>query len=190
MKRIAIVSNGLSGGGAERVASILANCFSRQGDSVLFIAAYEQEKEYPLDHNVKYLYTGVRDKNKLVKMLHRAWKIDNAISAFNCDIVISFIINETIILNLKHKVPIIYSLRIAPGNVKEKRLNWLMCQLMYRRAENIVFQTKDAKDFFCDGIRRKGSIIGNPLVKDLPYWNIENHKKTIITACRLCKQKI
>lgn len=189
MKRISIVSHGLSNGGAERVASILANHFARQGDAVLFIAAYSPEKEYRLDKNIKYVYIDVQSKNKLVKMIRRPWKIGDEISAFHSDIVISFIINDTLISNLKHKAPIIYSLRIDPGNVKKKKLNWFMCKLLYGRAKNIVFQTKEARDFFGDNIRSKGIVIGNPLTSNLPYWNAENHKKTIITACRLCEQK-
>lgn len=189
MKKIAIIAHGLSDGGAERVASILANYFAESGNSVLFVAAYSPEKEYKLNTTIKYVYIGSQNSNKIVKLFHRSWKIDKEILAFHCDVVISFIINETIITNLRHKVPIIYSLRIDPGNIKRKKFNWLMCKLIYSRAKKIVFQTVGACNFFSDNIRCKGVVIGNPLTRNLPYWNRENHKKTIVTACRLSAQK-
>ena len=189
MKRIAIIAHGLCDGGAERVASILANHFAEEGNQVLFIAVYSPEKEYKLNDDIKYVYINANASNKIIKMLQRSRGVDKEIINFNSDIAISFIINETIISNLKHKVPIIYSLRIDPGNVKEKKLNWLMCKLAYSRAKTIVFQTKEACDFFDGSIRRKGVVIGNPLTRNLPYWNSEEHEKTIITACRLSRQK-
>lgn len=189
MKRITIISHGLSDGGAERVASILANYFAKSGNAVLFIAAYSPEKEYKLNDNIKYVYIDAKEKNKFIKLIHRSWKINKEISDFHSDVIISFIINETIVSNLRHKIPIIYSLRIDPGIIKKKRFNWFMCKLVYGRAKKIVFQTKKARDFFDDNIRIKGVIIGNPLTPDLPYWNADNHKKVIMTACRLTKQK-
>ena len=45
-RKIAIIAHGLANGGAERVASILANYFSKSGYNVLFIAAYSAKKEY------------------------------------------------------------------------------------------------------------------------------------------------
>ena len=189
MRRIAIISHGLSDGGAERVASILANHFADEGNQVLFIAVYSPEKEYKLNDDIKYVYIDVKEKNKFIKLIHRSLEINKEISGFHSDIIISFIINETIVSSFRHKIPIIYSLRIDPGNVKAKKINWFMCKLVYSRAKNIVFQTKEACEFFDDNISRKGVVIGNPLTRNLPYWNSEGCKKTIITACRLSKQK-
>lgn len=189
MKRIAIISHGLSNGGSERVASILANHFAEDGNEVLFIAVHSPEKEYKLNDNVTYVYVNPDGNRKAVKMLRRIWRVDREIKDFRCDIVISFIINETILLNLKHQVPMIYSLRNDPGNLKKKKGNWLMCQFAYSRAKSIVFQTNGARSFFAPRIRNKGVVIGNPLTKDLPYWNSGSHSKVIVTACRLNPQK-
>lgn len=189
MKRLAIIAQGLSNGGAERVASILANHFSEDGYPVLFIAAYSPDKEYALNDAVKYVYIETKAQNKLSRMFDRSRKIDAEIQKFKCDEAISFIINETIISNITHSVPITYSLRNAPDHVKENKLNWLICNFIYRRAKKIIFQTKGARDHFPAKIREKGVVIGNPLTENLPCWNAENHRHTIMTACRLTKQK-
>lgn len=189
MKRIAIIAHGLSNGGAERVACILANYFAKEGYEVLFIAAYSPECEYKLESEIKYVYIDVSKHNKYIRLISRSKKIDNEISNFQSDIVISFIINEAIITNLKGKIPIIYSLRIDPADVTRRMINRILCKVSYGRAKQIVFQTKDAKAFFDEKIRKKGVVIGNPLISNLPYWDEDNHDNTVITACRLTTQK-
>lgn len=62
MKKVAIVAQGLGDGGAERVASILANGLSKYY-TVLFVAAYSSDKEYVLNDHVQYTYIDVSAKN-------------------------------------------------------------------------------------------------------------------------------
>ena len=189
MRKIAVVAHGLSDGGAERVAALLANKFCEQGNDVLFIAAYSDQREYALNSKIKYVYIDVEEKNKFIKMIKRSKQIDNQLKKFNADIAISFIINEMIITNIKHKIPIIYTLRIDPQYATRKKINRIICNYSYSRAQNIVFQTPDARDFFNKKIQNKGIIIGNPLTSNLPYWREFKHEKKIITACRITPQK-
>ena len=60
---------------------------------------------------------------------------------------------------------------------------------MYSKADNIVFQTNDAKNYFSKKIQAKSVVIPNPIKSNLPYWNKENFNKEIITACRMTAQK-
>lgn len=189
MKKIAIVAQGLSDGGAERVAAILANRFADEGNEVLFVAAYSPDKEYKLRNGIEYIYIESKAKNKLLKLTSRAIKINKIINKFNADVIISFIINEMIICNLRTKASIIYTLRIDPAHVMRKTFNRVLCIFSYNRADKIVFQTPGARDYFSQKIRNKGAVIGNPLTRGLPYWNKEEHKKIIISACRLTEQK-
>ena len=115
--------------------------------------------------------------------------IDKELERFSPDVIISFIINEMIITNLKGKNPIIYSLRIDPNHIMKNKFNKILCEISYGRAKNIIFQTPAARDYFKENIRKKGVVIGNPLTPNLPFWKDERHNKTIITACRLTPQK-
>lgn len=189
MKRIAIISHGLSDGGAERVASILANYFARQGWRVLFLAVYSSEKEYALCDSVEYKYIPSSHKNRLSKLIDRSIQIDQALRDFQCDVAVSFIINETVVANIRRTTPIVYSLRIDPADIMKKKLNAILCRFCYGRAKAIVFQTKDAREFFSGRILERGVVIGNPLTEGLPFWNEHEHEKSVITACRLTKQK-
>lgn len=185
--RIAILSHGLSNGGAERVASILANNLAIY-HKILFIAVYSQEREYTLLDDITYKYIGCNSSNRMVKLIKRNIQIKKVIESFQVDLVISFIINEALMLNISG-IPLIYSLRTNPDNIFRKRLNRVLGLFSYRRARAIVFQAEGARNYFDDEIRRKGVVIGNPLTENLPYWKDYKHEKNIITACRLTKQK-
>lgn len=188
-KRIAIVVNGLSGGGAERVAALLANGLYSKGYDVLFIAAFSAEKEYPLSDGVHYVYIDPKAEGKIGKYVNRTVKIYQTLKEYKPDAIISFIIIEMLLSNFLKVAPIVYSLRIAPSSLVHKKKRWLSCLYSYKRAKKIVFQTEDAKNFFDEPIREKGVVIPNPLSENLPYWNKESHEKTVLTACRLTAQK-
>ena len=74
MKKVAIVAQGLGDGGAERVASILANGLSKYY-TVLFVAAYSSDKEYVLNDHVQYTYIDVSAKNGIERLEKRNKRI-------------------------------------------------------------------------------------------------------------------
>lgn len=189
MKRVAIIAHGLSDGGAERVASMVANYYAQKGYAVLYLAALCADREYPLDERVEYRYVSVPPCSKVTRVLRRSWAIDKMIRDFGADIAVSFLEKDALITNLRRTVPLIYSLRIDPARITQKFFRRVITLFSYRRAERIVFQTQGAMDFFKEDIRSHGVIIPNPLTRDLPYWDPHNCEKRIITACRLTRQK-
>ena len=187
--RIAIISHGLSDGGAERVASIVANHYAAQGHDVLYLAVLSPEREYQLDPRIQYHYVKIGKSTKLTRFLQRSMEIDRQIRAFGAEIAVCFLIQEAIVTNLRRTVPLVYTLRIDPGVKTRKAAMRVILINSYRRAKGVIFQTRDARDFFEKKIRDKGVVVYNPLTQSLPYWNAEHHEKRIITACRLNAQK-
>lgn len=187
--KVAIMAHGLSNGGAERVASFVANHYADVGHEVLFLASYSSDKVYSLSDAVKYVYANGEQSNKLVKCFVRMRNIYKTVKAFQPDIIVSFIINETAIYSMFSKTPIIYSLRQNPSTVCNTYIKKIRCYFAYNKATKVIFQTLGARDFFPSKIREKGVVIPNPLTRDLPRWDADNCDKTIITACRLNKQK-
>lgn len=187
--KVVVVAHGLSNGGAERVAALIANDYAKNENEVLFIAVYSDKKEYILDDRIKYIYINEQQSNRAIKLLMRSYKINEAIKEFKADVVVSFIINEMLLCNILKTAPIIYSLRNDPTHLLSSRLNKLICIFSYKRAKNIVFQTPGAREYFKESIQQKGVIIPNPLTENLPYWDADKSEKVIITACRLNKQK-
>ena len=187
--KIAVIAHGLSNGGAERVASFVANYYAKIGHEVLFVAVYSPEKVYPLSSEVKYEYTNGNQANKITKGYTRVYNTCKTVKTFQPDVIVSFIINETAVYSLFTKTPIIYSLRQNPMTVCSTFAKKIRCLFAYNKAEKVIFQTIGAKNYFPIKIRNKGVVIPNPLTRNLPCWDAENSNKTIITACRLNKQK-
>lgn len=192
MKRIAIIAHGLTDGGAERVASILANYFASHEYDVLCVCPYgkdENKVEYQIDERVTVKYIEVTSKQSLFRFLSRNRQIKKAVKQFKPEYVISFINCETLFLALT-KIPIIYTLRTDPQHARRPGLLSKILDLEYARAYKIVFQTEGARNAFSKKIQNKSVVIANPLVtKKLPLWKENKHKKVFITACRLHPQK-
>lgn len=188
MKKIAVVSNGLSGGGAERVASIVANYFDNKGYSVLFVAAYSPDREYVINDSIKYEYVSIKSKKHAFRLVERSLKMKKIISSFGADTVFSFILPELIPIALS-KIRLVPSLRIDPKATEGDKVKAWIRKFVFRHSDAIVFQTEDARDYFEEKIRKKGVIIYNPIKSDLPYWDENNHNNHFIAACRISKQK-
>ncbi len=188
-KKIAFISPGLSDGGAERVASIISNYLANHDYFVLFIAVFNDKKEYFLDEKIKYVNIKTKSTNSTFKLIERNKTIYKLLKDNKIDIAISFLRNE-IVYSLHKKIKIIYSFRTDPkikvgGFIK----TWLR-KYVVKKAKKIVFQTPDAMNYFKkDNILKKSLIIVNPVdTENLPRWNGSN-SNTFITACRLTKQK-
>lgn len=188
--RVAIIAHGLSNGGAERVASLVANHYVKVGHTVLFIAAYSADRAYALDEQIQYVYAGGAYKNKFARLCSRSRKIEGELKKFKADIAVSFIRNECVYSTLKKTVPFIYTLRNDPAQICAKPLDRICSALAFGGARKIVFQTPAARAFFPKRIQEKGIVIANPLTRGLPFWRgADSCEKTIITASRLIEQK-
>ena len=55
MKRLILITNKLTGGGAERVMSVIANDFVERGIEVIFLVLKETPIEYSLDSRIKFI---------------------------------------------------------------------------------------------------------------------------------------
>lgn len=188
MRRIAIVAHGLSNGGAERVAVNLANYFANNY-AVLYIAAYDDTPEYTVDEKVVIKGIHTKKTKGISRLVDRNRKILEEIQSFNADSVISFITKELLFTQLAG-YPMIYSLRIDPARADKTLIDKWVRRYEYSHSKNVVFQTKDAREYYGEKIKNKGVVICNPMKSDdFPFWLEQSHKKTFITACRLEKQK-
>lgn len=187
MCRITVIAHGLGNGGAERVASILANGLSKKGNEVQYIAVYNGIINYELDENIEYIYVNEEQSNKVVKYYKRSKKILTLLKEFNPNVVVSFVAQEMVLSTLFGHWPIVFSERTNPAS-KPKYLR-IITDWVYRNSYRVVFQTIGAKNYFGEKIRNKGYIIANPMENALPTWKSEEHNKDIITACRITPEK-
>ncbi|HII4499411.1 TPA: glycosyltransferase [Clostridium perfringens] len=187
MKKVCIIAQGLSDGGAERVATILANYLSEKKYEVSFIATYNDKREYELNEEIKLSFIRTTIKNKLFKLIDRNIKVYSIVKSFKPDIVVSFITNEVLLTEISG-IPVIHTLRNDPSRIENGIITSRLRNYAYKHAKHIVFQTEGAREFFNKKIQNKSSIIVNPLdVRKLPSWEYKEYN--FITACRLSKQK-
>lgn len=191
-KNIAFVLPSLGMGGAERVASELSNEFIKRGLNVRFILLDNNEICYNINEKIPIEFVSFNlNENKLIKNFKRMKELRKKLKQNKVDIVISFITSSdflTILATRMTNIKVFVSERTDP-NRSEKKVK-IIKNILYRLADGVIFQTKEAKEYFNKKIQKKSIIIGNPVKSELPRWkDIKVHDKTIVTACRLEKEK-
>ena len=145
---IAIISHSAGGGGAERVAVNLANHLLNENE-VFFCAVHSDRREYYLDPKVQYDYIGT-ERGGFRGQLSIAINLRKYIKKNNIEVMISLDISvEGIFLIGNKKLFKIYSLRNDPTKFFNSGLKKILRNLVYWDADKIVFQTPDARDYFC-----------------------------------------
>ncbi|MFQ6862922.1 MAG: glycosyltransferase [Beduini sp.] len=183
--KICILIGSLRGGGAERMATILANSLKKQNHDVTLINFEKKEDEYLLESGISRYFlqhtnivNDILDLNKYIKQIE-------------ADIYISIDIYFNILAGFCkriNKIKVIMSERNDPRNVNIRTSIKLLRNISYKYADGIVFQTIEARNYFKKVFTVKSSVIPNPIKKDLPRRN-SNCKNVIVAVGRLSKQK-
>ncbi len=187
--KIAIISPGAIGGGAERVAQIISEYLASKGHDIMFIYMREADCSFVRRPGIKYLCIDNKKISGLKKYLYKCKRVKKEVENFGAKAFISFVIDEVLFLTMFGKLKKIVSLRNDPKRMSKKLYTKIIRFFVFHFANKIIFQTPDARDYFSKTIRKKGVIIHNPISQELPYWNKTFYKQDIITACRLEPQK-
>ena len=184
--KIALVMGAYSYGGAERVMCSLANYFSERYEVVL-ITLFEAERVYHISDRVACV-NGINGKNDLdiMKGLRGIFKTEKP------DVIISFITHiniASILASRGLRIPVIISERNDPKQSATSSFRKLLRKLTYPLASGIVFQTEDAKNYFSAYIRKKSTIIPNPLFLHVEAMPVTERKHEIVVAARYVPQK-
>lgn len=195
--RIACYIGTLSGGGAERVLSVLANNLSKRGHQVTMITDFTTANEYPLEETVKRVdFDGVFDPTRTgrkLRALRRIFRLHRFCRQEKVDIVISFMRNSnfrgllaTRFLRTKNLI----SVRIDPKIGYRSKAAAMLAKLLYPMADGCVFQTDEAQAWFAPHIQKKSRIIFNP-VSDTFFKVTPSpmEGKRIVSCGRLDEQK-
>lgn len=183
--KLCFVINQLSNGGSERVVSVLANQFSKQGYEVEVVIFQAGAEDYPLEKNVvKTLITGENYLAQAQRVIHYLRK-NSADVVIGFDILPNLLCSLTALLSSKM---VIISERNAPKQVRIRSILKLARGVLYPFADKIVFQTNEAMNAYRKRICRKGNVIKNPVKEGLPIrTGVQN--KEIIALGRLTHQK-
>lgn len=188
---IAFYISSLTAGGAERVISNLANEFAAKGYEVFMLTDTMEDKEYHrLDGRVKrIMIPKSEDKGRVSNAIGRITKLRRAVKETQASVLVSFIGKSNIRAVLATrllKTKVVVSVRSAPAREYPTRLMQMLAKTLFRTADGVVFQTKEAQQFFSRGIRRKSAVLMNPLHPDFMRARYTGaRRQEIVTVGRL-----
>lgn len=181
----------LSGGGAERVVSLLSGCFVEKGNTVTIITFLDKERVYPLNEKVR-LEELKCSSERFIGTISQIRALRKKIKNIRPDVIISFlpVVNMiTLVADLGLNSKVIVSERNDPYQNPRKKVVRVMRDFLYHLSDGFVFQTMDARDYFGKYAIERGTVIANPLTGTLPEPYKGIRKKKFVTAVRLDPQK-
>lgn len=192
MTSVVAFTGTLSGGGAEKVMSVLVNHWAEAGVEVHVVALLDDKVGYPLHPDV-HIVSGVSRRGRLASIPYWMRLIRKTVKEKRPDTVLSFFskINVLVLLStFGIKTRKVVSERNDPSkdgrSLPVKLLTWLL----YPKADAVVFQTSRALGSFPQKTRRIGKIIVNPIqVYDTALSVEERNLDRVVTVGRLDRQK-
>ncbi|MFG6326102.1 MAG: glycosyltransferase [Lachnospiraceae bacterium] len=179
-------------GGAEKSIVNLANWLADKDYDVVLASVEGDARAYDISDKVKYEGKEIIKKNKLYTHYQLYANTKRVIKKYKPDIIISFFLHPLFYALpsiFKNKIKAVYSERNDPDREYGKAAK-LMRKILVKHIDGIVFQTRDAKNYFPDKIKKKSIVIHNPTyIKYDDYAIVENPDKRIVTVGRLNPQK-
>ena len=195
LKNIVFTCDSMGSGGAEKVISTLSNEMSQQGIKITIIGIGDLDEPhsfYSLHPDVNYL-TLANGSGKRINSFKRIFLLRRKIRIIEPDIVISFLPNANIYTYfalLGTNIPYINSERNNPSLDPKNKLERLLKLISFKKANGSVFQTSSALNFYPDVVRKKATIIKNPISLNIKSeLKFTNRNTTILAVGRLTKQK-
>lgn len=186
--RIAIVTPGISRGGTERVATILANGYVKRGHEVSVICCYYNDCEYELNNAVEVLDV-MTESRGLMGLARRSVALRQLLRQVDPDVVLSFVAPD-MVLAQRSCAPTVQTLRNDPWHYDTSRSKRFLIEKAFSSAEKVVFQTSASMQFYPDEIRKKGVVLPNPIeTSRLPRWKGGAVAREFVAAARLGEQK-
>ncbi len=176
--KVTLVIYGLSGGGAERVMSIVANYWVELGWDVTLIMLVAPTKPsfYKLDPRIKVKPLDIaKNSTSPIDAIGNVWQrvkiLRQEIIADRPDVVISFMsaVNVYAILACWGlNIPTIVSEHIYPGAATENKIWQYIMKVTYRYADLVTVLTQNALPFYPAARGYRTIVMPNPVVTPSP----------------------
>ena len=177
MAKVVFLVSSMHGGGAERVASLLCNFWSRTGHDIILVPTYSGRGScvYPIDKGVRIEFLSDRigsTKKSFINKVRRLSGIRELIKEEKPEVVVSFLTDVNIaavIATIGLVVRVIVSERSFPPKCPiSPHLRWLR-KLIYPYADYVVMQTEEGLDWLRkESPGSNGRVIPNPVSYPLP----------------------
>ncbi len=186
--KIIFITSTLTSGGSERVMSLLANELGKRGHDVSIICLNKHIVFYPIDKQIKIIFAEekIDNGNTIKKCL---W-LRGYVRKEKPDVVIPFmeaVYCLTLLSLIGSGIPIVSSERIDPR--RSPFVRNILRRIFLPLTTHLVVQTREIKQFYPAFIRKKTSVIYNPVTDKIFDLSIEKKERRIISVGRLYPQK-
>lgn len=194
MKRTMIIILSLSGGGAERVVSVLASELAEK-DYPISVAVYDRkENEYPISPKlIIHELEKPHGKNKIMRLINRIRELRQLVITEKPDVVIPFLAMPTVHTWMAvqgMKCEFYSTIRNNPKVYPPQFLLRTISNYITRKSDKIIIQTKEQEKYI-QSCRNKCVIMPNPVKQEMidAEYTPAEEVSTIATFGRLNKQK-
>lgn len=180
----------LNRGGTERVVVNLAEYLHEQGYQVTIATTYSENVEFAVSEGIRRILTAppeeVLGNNRLKNFMMRFSFLRNVWRTEKPDIIISFIGKNNmmaILTSLFLKIPVLVAVRGEPTLEYYNKMLRLISKTLFILADGIILQTNRSKSFFPRYIRKKATVLPNPLNPDFmvePYKGERDNRIVIV----------
>lgn len=184
----------LTGGGAERVVSVLSDLLANDGLDVHIITYKKTNLDYPISKHVTVHEMPQRKDGVITKIL-RIPDMRKIIKTIEPDVIIPFVgtvLYVSWLASLDMKIPFVLTIRNNPWLVPEKKGLRLFRDFLAKKSQAIMLQNEEQALYFSHKLRKKCYVVPNPLSSEY----IANQKKeynskiqNIVAVGRLHPQK-
>lgn len=187
MKIIFVIPN-MTGGGTERVISMLSDEYISRGFEVAVMQFAGYEHAYDLNEKVEDFSVAPKSNGNPFVMIRRICAMRRYFKKNQDSYIFAFCVMGAVFSVIAswgmHRY-ILVAERNSPDscNVKKVR-NWA-----YKRANTITFQTEEGIRYFPQDIARKAVVIPNPIDASVPERYMGSRKHRVVTVGRLHRQK-
>lgn len=183
-KKIIFVVPNMTGGGTEKVISLLANEYVREGMEVGILLFAGNDVAYAMSPEVEVYSAGNPSGGNIRVRLERLRKMRKYFRKNKDAYIYSFSTIGTgfvVLSTLFYKRIMLVSERTDPQTCNHKPYR----NFFYRFAKVLVCQTKDAVTCFPEYLNQKALVIANPMDPHLPEPYVGERSKRIVTVGRL-----
>lgn len=190
MKKIIFFIGSMSWGGAEKVISILANFYAKKGWIVTIVMVLNNKVVYELDDRIQIISIARENKTRINNLLYWIKKIKRIIKIIKPNYIVSFVCRINILVLIAkalsgHKCKTIISERNDPRFDGRGKLACFLANRLYPKADSLICQSIQEKNFFSKKVQKKAVIIFNPVVLKVSPTPFGLKTHTIINAARL-----
>jgi Glycosyltransferase len=198
---ITIAISSLGQGGAERIASIMANYWGDRGHrvSIVTLSKAETAPAYPLGKSIELYNLGLSGQSDNVVHgalgnFKRVWEIRKNLRHLKPDVVISFMDTMNVLILLASRglhLPVIVTEHCHPVQFPLGKMWHLLRKCVYPYASAVVVLGTEIKQWFAKHLHSKRlEIIHNPvIITPCPIVAKPRECGTIISAGRLVEEK-